>query len=233
MKNNYKWVLLSIILGIVFIFTFLKSPDKISIMLHQVTEDTSSLAVIIHGVYVVLVILGLVFKKLRNLMFSVLLLILSGTASVISIKYLIAPNIIIFITFFILTVFALINKELDFDYTQLKPINKIIGFSAIFFGFYYLHWVEEPVFLNALIYSPLGIVNCPTMIAFCGFLCLLKKPGSLSLEFFVASVTIYFGFFGIMRLGAYIDIVLIITGMFLIIRMTSRLNYKQFFKVSA
>ena len=112
MKNNYKWVLLSIILGIVFLFTFLKSPDKISIMLNQVTRDTSFLAMIIHGVYLVLLILGLVFRKLRNSMFSVLLLILSGTASVISVKYFIIPNIIIFVTFFILTVSALIKKVL-------------------------------------------------------------------------------------------------------------------------
>ncbi|MCD4741990.1 MAG: hypothetical protein K8R67_05865 [Desulfobacteraceae bacterium] len=230
MKNKYKWSLLSVLLGIVFIFTFLKIPAEITNMLQQVTKDTSFLAAVMHGIYLALLILGLILKKLRNIIFAALLLILSGTASAVSIKYLIPPNIIIFITFFILTIFALINKELDFDFTQLKPINKIIGFVAIVFGFYYLHWVEEPLFLNALIYSPLGIVNCPTMVAFCGFLCLLKKPGSIFLEFFVASVTLYFGFFGIMRLGAYIDIVLIITGMFLIIRMTSRLDYKQFFK---
>jgi len=230
MKNIYKWILLSILMSIVFILTFFKSPDEISSMLHQVTKDTSFLAAVIHGIYFVLIILGLIIKNLRNALFPALLLILSGTACVISIKYLIPPNIIIFITFFILTAFAWINKELDFDFAELKPINKIIGFIAIIFGFYYLHWVEKPLFLNALIYSPLGIVNCPTMVAFCGFLCLLKKPGSLFLEFFVASVTLYFGFFGIMRLGAYVDIVLISAGMFLIIRMASRLNYKQFFK---
>ena len=230
MKNKYKWSLLSVLLGIVFIFTFLKTPAEITNMLQQVTKNTSFLAAVMHGIYLVLLILGLIFIKLRNIMFSSLLLILSGTASVVSIKYLIPPNIIIFITFFILTISALIDKELDFDFTELQPINKIIGFVAIIFGFYYLHWVEEPLFLNALIYSPLGIVNCPTMVAFCGFLCLLRKPGSLFLEFFVASVTLYFGFLGVMRLGAYVDIVLIITGMFLIIRMTSRLDYKQFFK---
>ncbi|MCK5096485.1 MAG: hypothetical protein KAR45_00185, partial [Desulfobacteraceae bacterium] len=142
MKNNYKWILLSIVLGIIFILTFFKSPENVSLMLHQVTRDTSFLAAIIHGIYLVLVVLGLIFIKLRNVIFATLLLILSGTASVISIKYLIAPNIIIFVTFFILTVSALMKKELNFDFTQLKLINKIIGFIAIVFGFYYLHWVE-------------------------------------------------------------------------------------------
>jgi hypothetical protein len=110
-------------------------------------------------------------------------------------------------------------------------INKVIGFIAIVFSFYYLHWVEKPIFLNALIYSPLGIVNCPTMLAFCGLLCFLKKPGSFYLEYFAASVTLYFGFFGIMRLGAYIDIVLVAVAMFLIIRKTSLLPINRFYIV--
>jgi len=67
------------------------------------------------------------------------------------------------------------------------------------------------------------------MLAFCGFLCFLKTPGSFFLEFFVASVTLYFGFFGIMRLGAYVDIVLVATAMFLIIRMASFIDIKRFY----
>ena len=224
MKNYLKFILLSILMGTIFIFTFLKSPEEISSMLNQVTKDTSFLAVVIHGIYLVLIILGLAIKKLRNILFSALLLILSGTAAVISIRYEILPNIIIFITFFILTIIAIIKKELNFDFKKLPLINKVIGIIAIFFGFYYLHWVPEPLFLNALIYSPLGIVNCPTMVAICGLLCFLKKPGSFPLEFFVAGVTLYFGFFGIMRLGAYIDIVLIVAAMFLILRMASKFN---------
>lgn len=157
------------------------------------------------------------------------MLLLSGAAAVVSIKYLIIPNIIIFITFFVLTIIEIAKKQLDVGYQELKPVNKIIGIIAIIFGFYYLHWVEYPIFLNALIYSPLGIVNCPTMVAYCGFLCFLKKPGSLFLEFFIAAITVYFGFFGVMRLGAYIDVILIFAGMFLIIRMASKMDYERYF----
>jgi len=228
MKNTSKLLFLSVLMGIIFVFTFLKTPDEISTNLYQITQETSFLAVVMHGIYLVLCILGFLVNKWRNTLFFILLLILSGTASIISIIYLVPPNILIFVTFFILTVLAWKNRELNFEFSELKPINTIIGIIAIISGFYYLHWVDEPLFLNALLFSPIGIVNCPTMAAFCGFLCFIKKPGSHALEFFVASVTVYFGFFGIMRFGAYIDIVLVIAGMFLIVRMAARYDYKRF-----
>jgi len=230
MKTSLKWIILSILLGITILLTFFKVPDEISKSLHHIARKRIGLAGIMHGGFFVLFLLGLIIKKLRTFMFTALLLILSGTASVIAIKYRILPNIIVFITFFVLTAFALKNKELNFDLSILKPVNIIIGFVSIFFSFYYLHWVEPPVFFTALLYSPLGILNCPTMLAFCGFLCLLKKPGSIFLEFFVASATVYFGFFGLLLLGAYIDIILIASGMFLLVRLASRLDYEKFYR---
>lgn len=229
MNTNAKWVVSSITLSIIFIFTFLKSPEAICNMLHRVTEETSLLAAIIHGIYLALIVTGFAIKKWRNALFSALLLILSGTASIISIVYVIPPNIIIFVAFFILTIVAIKNGELDFGFSELTRVNRIFALASITLGFYYLHWVKAPIFLNALIYSPLGIVNCPTMVAFCGLLCLLKKRGSLHLEFFVSVTTLYFGFFGVMRIGAYIDIGLIAVGMFLIVRLASRIDYQHAF----
>jgi hypothetical protein len=84
-----------------------------------------------------------------------------------------------------------------------------------------LHWVEAPVWLNGLIFSTLGAVNCPTMLTVCGFLCLSEEPRSALLEATVALATLYFGFFGLFRLGAYIDVVLIICALFLIVRLSA------------
>ncbi len=214
---------------IAFIFTFIKSPDQITNTLNQITKDMHIWAIIIHAVYIILIFIGIILKKIRNIVFPILMLILSASATVISIMYMIYPNVIIFLTFFILTLIAFLRKELNFDFTELKPINKMIGSVALFFAFYYLHWVGKPLFLNAIFYSPTGIVNCPTMLAFCGFLCFLKQPGSKYLDFFAASITLYFGFFGIMRLGAYIDVFLIITAVFIIIRKASFLDSNFFY----
>ena len=229
MKRIISFSILILLMCIAFLFTFVKSPDQITNMLTQITQDMHIWAITMHAVYLTLVLIGVIFNKIRNIVFPILMLILSASATVISIMYMIYPNVIIFVTFFILTLIAFVRKELKFDFVSLKPINKIIGIIALVFAFYYLHWIEKPLFINAIFYSPLGIVNCPTMLAFSGFLCFLKQPGSKYLEFFVASVTLFFGFFGVMRLGAYIDIVLIIASLFILMRKASYLNSKNFY----
>jgi hypothetical protein len=229
MKNKYRIIFLSIFMVCIFILTLLRTPEQVSNMLNKVTSDMSSLAVIVHIIYWIVIVVGLLFKRIRTIAFSSLLLILSGTATVVSIKYFIIPNILIFLSFLILTIIATYRKELNFDSSSLKPVNKIVGFTALFFGSYYLHWVETPVFLNALVYSPLGVVNCPTMVAYCGFLCFLGNSRNIYLDFFVATITLYFGFYGIMRLGAYVDVILVITGAFLLTRLLSNINSRYFY----
>jgi hypothetical protein len=96
----------------------------------------------------------------------------------------------------------------------------------LIFGFWYLHWVESPVWLNALLYSPMGVINCPTMLTICGFLCLTQEPRSVVLETVVALTTLYFGFFGLFRLGALIDAAQIVCALFLIMRSGPSLTHE-------
>jgi hypothetical protein len=56
------------------------------------------------------------------------------------------------------------------------------------------------------------------MLAVCGLLCMSKESVSAHREAFVGAITIYFGFFGIMRLGAYIDVVLVMVAAYLLAR---------------
>ena len=42
------------------------------------------------------------------------------------------------------------------------------------------------------------------------------------LEATVGLMTLYFGFFGIFRLGAYVDVALVLCALFLIVRLGSR-----------
>jgi len=224
-----SWVLLSLLILLVFIFTFMKTPEELIKMLSTISYQTRYLAVIIHGVYLMMLVIGFLFKKIRNIIFSLLMLIISGTAFIVSIIYLIPPNIIIFGMFFILLLVALIKKQLNFDLKNLKCINFIISFIGIIFGFWYLHWVKEPLFFNALIYSPLGIVNCPSMVAICGLLCLTTGNKSVFLEWSVGIITLYFGFFGVLRFNVYVDIALIIVALYIIIRSASNLDYNNTF----
>lgn len=226
-KNTAKWIILGLLLTVIYIMTMMKSPEEITNMLLNVTDQLRTFAAIVHIIFLVVMVTGLISKKIRGTLFFLFIAFLSLSATVIAIKYMILPNIIIFSMFFGLIIDAYFRKQLNFELENLKPVNVFFGITGMASGFWYLHWVESPIWLNALYDSPLGIVNCPTMVAICGFLCLTAKPRSIMLETTVALNTLYFGFFGVFRLGAYIDIMLIICALFLILRLGSYLNIEE------
>jgi hypothetical protein len=229
MKNRIIWIVLGLLLLTIFVFTFMKKPEAITSMLQNYSGELKIYSAFVHILFIVVVALGLLMEKIRNSLFSLFIAFLSLSATIISIKYTIIPNIIIFGMFFVLIIHAYLIKNLNFDLKNIVPVNLFFGIIGLVFGFWYLHWVESPVWLNAFLYSPLGVVNCPTMITICGFLCLSQKPRSVLLEAAVALITLYFGFFGLFRLGAYIDVALIICALFLIVRLGSYLAYEQNF----
>lgn len=233
MKNTVKWGVLGLLLMMIFIMTMMKSPEEITSMLSNVTDQLRTFSAIAHIIFLVVIVTGLILKKVRGTLFFLFIAFLSLSATVIAIKYVILPNIIIFTMFFVLIINAYFKKQLNFELENLKPVNLFFGIIGMVFGFWYLHWVESPIWLNALYNSPLGIVTCPTMVTICGFLCLTEKPRSVMLEATVALITLYFGFFGVFRLGAYIDIMLIVCALFLILRLGSYLSYEEIFMEKA
>ncbi|MFH0786717.1 MAG: hypothetical protein V2B13_03775 [Pseudomonadota bacterium] len=223
MKGKSTWIVLGILLLAIFVLTFLKTPGAIKYMLENVSRETKNYSAFVHLLFLVVIGLGLFGEKIRNGLFSLFIAFLSLSATIIAVKYVIAPNVIIFGMFFVLIIHAYLTKKLNFDLKNIGSINLLFGILGLTFGFWYLHWVENPVWLNAFIYSPLGVVNCPTMVTICGFLCLSQKPRSTLLEATVGLVTLFFGFFGLFRLRAYVDVALILCGLFLIVRLSSYL----------
>jgi hypothetical protein len=223
MKNRIqmKWIVLGLLFSAIIGLTFLRTPEAITAMLETVSRETKSYSAFVHFLFLAVVGLGIAVAKIRNTVFSWLIAFLSLSATIVAVKYLIAPNIILFGMFFVLTVHAYLTKKLNFVLEGISPMSLLFGILGLIFGFWYLHWVESPVWLNAFLYSPLGVVNCPTLVTICGFLCLSQKPRSAMLETTVALMTLYFGFFGILRLGAYVDVALILCALFLCGRVIS------------
>ena len=229
MKNKIKWIITGIILLTIFVLTMTKTPEEITEMLTKVTSDLTLFSAFVHVTFLVVAVVGLLFKKIRNVLFFLFIAFISLSATIVSIIYMILPNIMIFATIFILIVNAFFKKELNFEFSKIEAVNKYFAIMGMIFGFWYLHWVETPIWLNALLYSPLGSINCPTLLTICAFLCLTVKPRSLMLEFVTAIITLYFGFFGVFRLGAYVDVILIVCALFLIIRLSSSLTNNGIF----
>jgi hypothetical protein len=230
MRQNIKWAISALLLLVAFGMTFMRSPDTISNMLSTVAADLKIYAVFVHVAFFIIIVLGFGFKKMTNTLWAAFTAFLSLSATIIALRYMVLPNIIVFGMYFILIVHAYFSKQLVFDVKHLPTVNLIFGVLGWVFGFWYLHWVDSPVALNALLFSPLGVVNCPTMLTICGFLCISSKPRSILLEATAALTTLYFGFYGLFRLGAYIDIVLIVCALFLMVRLGSYFSHNDVLK---
>ena len=156
MKTKIKWIITGIILMAIFVLTMTKTPEEITKILTKVTSDLTLFSAFVHVTFLVIAVVGLLFKKIRNVLFFLFIAFISLSATIFSIIYMILPNIMIFATIFILIVNAFLKKKLNFEFSQIEPVNKFFAIIGMIFGFWYLHWVETPIWLNALLYSPLG-----------------------------------------------------------------------------
>lgn len=229
MKKWMNYIIPGLLVLAVILLSLMRSPEAIAEMLLKVSSELTVFSVLTHVLFIIVIATGLLVKKYRNIVFFSFIALLSLSAALISILYMIPPNIIAFATIFVLIIYAWHNRELNFEFEEITPANKIFGVLALVFGFWYLHWVESPVWFNALLYSPLGSVNCPTLLTICGFLCLTAKPRSVMLDLVVALFTLYFAVYGILFLGAWVDIVLVICALFLLCRVIFSKNASRYF----
>ncbi|RSK35076.1 hypothetical protein EJA01_06680 [Rhodovulum iodosum] len=199
-----------------------KPPAEISASLAEIARALVGYAGALHVVFPVVLVLGLVLPHLRTVLFAGAMAFLALSAATVSVIYLLVPNIIAFSAIFVLVCRAYLRGELAFDLGRTGAADRAVGGLALLFGFWYLHWVAAPVWWNALLASPLGVLNCPTLLAICGFLCLSTPPRSAMLTLTAAFVTLYFGIFGIVFLGAYIDVVLVVVALYLAVRTLRR-----------
>ena len=217
--NRIKWIILGLLIIVIAALTLSVSPDNIRIMIENVSTQAAAYSLLVHFVLLSTIAIGLLIKSTRNRLFTAFIMFLSLSALVASIIFMILPNVIIFALFLVLIVNGHLKGELTFELGHLRKLDLFFGIVGLVFGFWYLHWVDEPVWLTAILYSPLGTINCPTMLTICAFLCLTVSPRSRILEIAVSLITLYFGFFGILILGVYVDVVLIACASYLIFRM--------------
>ncbi|MCG3254502.1 MAG: hypothetical protein KAU62_00380 [Candidatus Heimdallarchaeota archaeon] len=220
MKYNWRilitWGFLGLIFVLIVIMTFMRTPEHIINTLTLISSQLKYYFLAMHIVMILLLGTGIVWTRFRNQIFFVMLFLLSLSSTVVSSIFVVIPNIIFFGVITGLVFLAFVSKKLKFDLENAKILDWIFSSIGLLFGFWYLHWIDAPIALNALLYSPLGGVNCPTLVMMTALLILTKKPKPIMLSTFVGVLTIYFGFFGIIMIGAYVDIVLILCGMYLV-----------------
>ncbi len=201
-----------------FLLTLLVSPDHVQQMLVGAVEQSRILAVVMHVAVLAGILAGLVVKKARDHIYAFVVTLVALSATGSSIMYGLAPNVVAFGLILAGAVSAWWKGRFHWDFSEIGTWTWAFGGAGIVFGFYYLHWVEDPIWINALLYSPLGVVNCPSLLMISGFLILATPPRSAILESMTGIATLWFGFYGIFALNAYVDIVLVLVALFLIVR---------------
>ena len=86
--------------------------------------------------------------------------------------------------------------------------TRAIGLVMIAFGWVYPHFLEGPA-IAYLYASPVGLVPCPTLAVAIGFALLGNGLGSRAWGLTLAAVGLFYGLFGVLRLGVFLDIALV------------------------
>jgi hypothetical protein len=192
----------------------------------QTTSDFKGLSLVNHLLLILIISGGVFWKKGRNILFALFMIHLSIGVFISAFKHNILSNYFYFPVVAGLIGYALKTQKMRFDFNALSLQNKIIGSIALLGGFWYLALVESPVWINALIYSPVGVVNCPTMLALCGFLILNSEPRYRFrfLEYFVICGALFFGGLGLLTMHVYFDIILVAVALYMTWRLWKEAN---------
>ena len=225
MKQSTRFIIGSVAFILLFSVVAFKLQDDSLLLnattLHEklvrTTDDFKGLSLVNHLLLIPIILGGLFWNKGRNILFVLFMIQLSIGAFISAFKHNILPNYFYFPVVAGLIGYAAKTQKIRFDFTALSLQDKLIGSIALISGFWYLALVESPVWINALIYSPVGVVNCPTILALCGFLILNSEHGNRSrlLEYFVICGALFFGGLGLLTMHVYYDIILVTAALYM------------------
>jgi hypothetical protein len=94
----------------------------------------------------------------------------------------------------------------------------VIGILMIVFGLVYPHFISEGSFVRYLYASPVGLIPCPTLSLLIGFLLLYNGFGSQSVTLTFVIFGLFYGIFGVLKLGVYLDLFLVFGSVTLLIK---------------
>lgn len=225
MKQSTRFIIGSVIFILLFSVVAFKLQDNSLLLnattLHeklvQTTNDFKGLSLVNHLLLILIISGGVFWKKGRNILFALFMIHLSIGVFISAFKHNIPSNYLYFPVVAGLIGYAAKTQKIRFDFNTISLQDKIIGSIALLGGFWYLALVESPVWFNAMIYSPVGVVNCPTMLVLCGFLILNSehKNRSQFLEYFVIFGALFFGGLGLLTMYVYYDIILVAVALYM------------------
>lgn len=89
-------------------------------------------------------------------------------------------------------------------------IISISGILLTIFGLVYPHFLEDATWVDYVYKAPTGLVPCPTLLVVIGSTLLFHGFKFKRWMLYLSMIGLFYGIFGVFRLGVYLDIVLIV-----------------------
>jgi hypothetical protein len=111
-----------------------------------------------------------------------------------------------------------LRSSADSSASFARPLwTTVAGSALVAFGWFYPHFFRESSLFHYAVAAPLGVIPCPTLSFLIGATLLaggLSRPWSSVLGF----GGLFYGVFGVLRLGVQLDIVLVLGASLLLAR---------------
>jgi hypothetical protein len=89
------------------------------------------------------------------------------------------------------------------------PWARVVGIALVAFAWVYPHFLEDRPFVAYLVGAPMGLIPCPSIALSIGLSLLADNPGARRQACALALGGIFYGIFGAVRLGVWIDLALL------------------------
>lgn len=94
----------------------------------------------------------------------------------------------------------------------------VIGILMIAFGLIYPHFISADSFLKYFYASPAGLIPCPTLSIIIGLLLVYNGLSSQPITLALIVFGLFYGIFGTLKLGVYIDLFLVFGTLSLLVK---------------
>jgi len=192
-------------------------PQEILNGLQTIVNDYSVFAIIWHIVFYLL-ILALVFRwQPSNRVFGAFMCVpLLSVAVFAWITGNPFNGILFAVASILILVFGLKAPTQTISLSQTPFL--VIGIIMVLFGLVYPHFLKPDSIVGYLYASPAGLIPCPTLSIVIGLALLLGGFGSSSVALTLIVIGLFYGVFGVFRLGVHLDLFLIIGTMALLVQ---------------
>ena len=182
------------------------TQEEILSGLQQIADERSMIAIFWHIVFYLYLFFIILGRKITRQEMSLFVSVPLLSVSVLAWNTANPFNGTVFVLLFVLALyFGLKNQREKVQYSGI--FFRLTGAVLMLFGLMYPHFTG--INLSLFIQSPLGLIPCPTLSLIIGFALFFRGFGSKPLVVLYTVAGLFYGFFGVLRLGVMVDAVLV------------------------